>query len=144
MAALLVDLAGQALGANLIPPSTLTGTTQSSPGVDFSNSEVSINMVVPIGTLANGLTTASVQLEESTTSASGGPWTVIPGMIVTATTSNQLLQARGLRTYRYVRANAVTATGTTISVGFSVQAFSQYKYSVPGSDTGGVSRSPST
>lgn len=144
MAALLVDLGLQALGSSLIVPQTLTGTTQSNPGVDFSNSEVSINLVVETGAVANGITSATVQLEESTTSASGGPWTQIPGCIVTATTANQLLQVRALRTLRYVRANAITMTGTTVSVPIGVQAYSQFKYSVPTLDTGGVSRSPSS
>lgn len=141
MAALLIDLFNQALCLNNIPPAVYTATTQGT-GADASNAEVSTNMIVNVGAYGNGMTTAVVQCEEATTSS--GPWTLIPGMIVTATTSNQCIGIRGLRTNRWVRSNAITLTGTTVSTGLQAGIFSQYKYSSPTKDLGGASRSPST
>jgi hypothetical protein len=141
MAALLVDLFNQALCLNNIPPAVYTGTTQGA-GQDASNAEVTTNLIVNVGAYGNGMTTAVVQAENATTTS--GPWTQIPGMIVTATTSNQILGVTGIRSYRYVRCNCITATGTTVSVALQAGIFSQYKYSNPLQDTGGVSRSPSS
>ncbi len=141
MAALFIDLVNQTLNNNNIVPKTWTVTTQGS-AADYSNAEVSMNALIQVGAFSAAVNTSIyVQIEECATT--NGTYTAIPGMAAAVTTTNQLIPLRGLRTQQYVRANLVTATGTTPSVSLGVTLISQLKYS--GSNTGGgASRAPST
>jgi hypothetical protein len=135
---MIIDLVNEALSVNALYPQTLTASTQGGSN-DFTNGEISCNMIVDVGAFGANTTALTVQAEESSTGT--GSWTAISGMSTSVTTSNTHVVLQGLRTHRYVRANAITLTGTTPSVAVSVEIISQKKISGTG---GGYSRSPST
>ncbi len=139
---MLVDLVNEVQTSIGLVPQVLAATAQGT-AVDFSNGEISTQAVISVGAYGANTTALTVQIEESAATNSG--FTLIPGMSASFTTSNQVAVVRGLRTYRYARANAVTVAGTTPSVAVSVSILAQKKYSAgSGISQGGYSRSPST
>jgi hypothetical protein len=136
--ALVIDLGNEAVSVNALVPQTLAATAQGS-SKDFTNGEISLNAIVSVGAYGANTTNLQVQIEESADGSTN--WTAIPGMVVTATTSNAYQVVRGQRTHRYVRANAVSVQGTTPSVAVGVVIISQAKISGTG---GGYSRLPSS
>ncbi len=98
-----------------------------------------MNAIVDVGAYGANTTNLQVQIEESADGSTN--WTAISGMVATATTSNTHTVLQGLRTHRYVRANAISVQGTTPSVAVNVELISQKKISGSG---GGYSRAPST
>lgn len=144
---MLVDLVNEAISVNALN-GTLTASTQGASN-DFSDGEVSFNMVVDAGAMTTAnVTSAQVQAEEwSGTSAD--TWAVIAGCVVTVTATTAAANlhqvVRGLRSKQYVRANAITVTGTTTTAAFpgvNVDFFSQRKFVPIGS--GGFDRYPSS
>ncbi len=132
---MLVDLVNEVISVNGLLPQSLSGSTQGA-SADFSNGEISTHAILDVGAYSG--TTMTVQIEESVDGSTN--WTAIPGMVfaaVTATGTHQVV--RGLRTHRYVRANALTVNATAILA--SVEIIAQKKYSGTG---GGYSRLPST
>lgn len=139
---MLVDLVNEVQTSIGLSPAVITDTSQGT-AVDFSNGEISTQAIIKCGVRSAGTTTLTIQIEESTATNTG--FTLIPGMSATLTTSNTLVVVRGLRTNRYVRANAVTVTGTTPSAAVDVVILAQKKYSAgSGVSNAGYSRSPST
>ena len=136
--ALVIDLVNEALSVNALYPQSLAISAQGA-SQDFTNGEISTNMIVDVGAVGAASTGITVQCEESADGSTG--WTVIPGMVVSATTSNTHQVVRGQRTHRYVRANAITVAGTTPSFAVSAVIIAQKKISGTG---GGYSRAPST
>jgi hypothetical protein len=139
---MLVDLVNQTVRSNNLGPKTLTGTSQGN-AADFANAHIDTAALIDVGTLGAAMTSVDVQIEESATTT--GPWTVIPAigggnMAVHATTAGSNA-VKGQRSHRYVRANAVTVTGQTLSVPVNVEIIAEAKFAGTG---GGYSRSPST
>jgi len=145
---LLIDLVNQVASYQAIPPQLLAASTQGS-ALDMSNQEIATGMIVDIGaiTVAN-VTSLQVQAEECATT--NGTWTVIPNMVVTVTATttaaNTHQVVRGLRTYRYARANCVTLAATTTTGAFpiNVEIIAQNKFVNPSGDFGGYSNYPSS
>lgn len=126
---LIIDLVNESISVAGLNNVILAATTQGAYN-DFSNGEVSLNMIVAasVPTIAN-VTSFVVQAEESTQTASTGTWTVIPSLAgssmiitVTATTAatNLFQITRGLRSLQYARANAATFAATTVTGAFPV------------------------
>ena len=139
MAGIVIDLVNDVTSNNNIRPQTIAATTQGS-SADFTNCEISTNAILDVGAVGANSTSLTVQIEESADGSTN--WAAIPGMIINAvTTSNQHQVVRGLRTHRYVRANAVTVAGTTPSFALSVEIIAQQKFTGTG---GGYSRLPSS
>lgn len=134
----LVDLVNETLNSAALTPQAITGTTQGS-ALDYSNAELSTNALLTGGAVSGSGASLNIQIEES---ADQTTWALIPGMAFTAvTTSTNHQVVRGLRTHRYVRANAITVAGTTPSLTVAVEIIAQKKYTGTG---GGYSRSPSS
>ena len=143
MSQTIIDLVNFGGGVQtLLTPQTLNATAQGS-SFDASNLDVSTNAIVSIGAYRVNNAQTNIQIEESTTGT--GSWTVIPNMVCTATTTGQQFVLRGQRTNRYVRANAITVSGTTPSVAASVVLVSQGKFTSAGTSFGsGSDPYPST
>jgi hypothetical protein len=137
---MIVDLVNEALSVQGLIPQTLAASAQGS-SQDFTNGEISTNAIVTVGAFTANTTNLQVQIEESATGTNS--WTAISGMVATITASNTQTVLRGLRTHRYVRANAISVQGTTPSTAVAVVILAQKKI-FGGSDNGGYSRSPST
>jgi hypothetical protein len=135
---MLIDLVNRTLSVNALAPQNLNASTQGASN-DFSNAKVSLGAVIEVGAYSAGNTNLQVQIEESSTGTNG--WTAISGMVVSGITNASHNVVRGQRTHRYVRANAISVTGTTPSVYCSVTIISEKEYAGTG---GGYSRSPST
>lgn len=135
---MLIDLVNEVKSVNGVSPQVLAASVQGGSN-DFSNCEISTNALVSVGAFGANTTAATVQIEESADGSTN--WAAISGMSCSVTTSNTITPLRGLRTHRYVRANAITVAGTTPSIAASVQILSQLKISGTG---GGYTRSPST
>ena len=147
----LIDLVNQTVSVQGVKPGTYTASTQGS-SADFSDAIDSTGMIVDCGTITvANVTSAVVQCEEwsgvtNGTGNGGTTWAAIPNMVVTVTattTAANLHQVvRGLRTQRYVRANAITVTGTTASFPLSAVIISQQKFVPQGKS--GTDHYPST
>jgi hypothetical protein len=147
MAQLLIDLSNGIYTANALLPQTLTASAQGS-SLDMSDCEYLTNAIVQLGAFGAGQTSITVQIEQSADGSTN--WTTIGGvadqssMVCTATTSNQQILLKGIRTQRYARANAITVTGTTPSAAASVEIVAQQKYfPTTGDGSKGYSVSPS-
>jgi len=139
---MLIDLVNEAQCSSALAPVVLAASTQGA-SIDLSNCEISTNAIVSVGAVGANSTAGTFQIEESADGSTN--WTAIAGMSCSVTTSNTVNVLRGLRTYKYVRANAITVTGTTPSFAGSVVIVSQKKYVKGASVTeGGYSRSPSS
>lgn len=135
---MIYDFKNEANSVQGLVPQVLADTAQGS-SKDFSNCEISTGAIVSIGAYGANNTSTTIRIEESADGSTG--WAAISGMSCSPTTSNTIFVLRGLRQYRYVRANAVTVAGTTPSVACSVEIVAQKRYTNPSS---GVDRSPST
>jgi hypothetical protein len=131
------DLTNASGGAG-IRPQSLAATFQGA-SIDMQNGEVATNMIVELGAFSPG-SSISLQIQaEEWNGQAGSTWTAIPNMILSVTGSNQRQVLLGLRTYRYLRANAVTVGGTTAAYNVAVEFLAQPKSE---SQSGGYSRSP--
>lgn len=143
MAGELIDLVNDVLTVDALGPVIVTGTTQLPfTGANFASAaDCPIAMIVNVGAVSVGLTAMNVQLEECSTT--NGTYTVISNTVVTITTTGTTvpLVVKGIRQQPYVRANVVTATGTTINAYLCVDILEQLKFTGTG---GGYSRSPSS
>ncbi len=136
------------MSAQAITPQILAASTQGA-SIALDDCEFSTGAIIEanVPTTAN-VTSLVVQIEESTDGSSG--WAAISGMVatVTATTAAANLHqvVRGQRTYKYVRANAITLAATTTTGAFpcSVTVLAQRKYIAPAGQFGGVDRYPSS
>jgi hypothetical protein len=137
---ILIDLVNEVQSAGALGPATVTASTQGN-SFDFSNCKEPLGMIVDVGaiTVAN-VTSMVVQCEESTNGISN--WTAITNppagimaVTVTATTTPGNLHqvARGMRRYQYVRANAITVSGTTPGFPLNVEIIGQKEYVVQAS-----------
>jgi hypothetical protein len=140
----LIDLVNEVQVSQGLAPQVLAATAQGS-ALDFENGIISTQAILKVGAVGANSTALNVQIEECATT--NGTFTLIPGMAfpqVTTTGGNPLV-VRGLRTQRYVRANAITITGTTPSFAADVTILAQKKYSYGASaNAGGYDRSPSS
>lgn len=134
---MLLDLVNEVITAQGLAPQVLTATAQGT-AQDFSDAHVAMNAIIDVGAITTAnVTSLVVQIEECATT--NGTFVLIPGMIATATattTAANLHQVvRGLRTSRYVRANAITFAVTTTTGAFpvSVELVSQRKLQGSGS-----------
>ena len=137
---LLSDISELVGGAGLAP----VAVTQSVQGssMSFGNGEVATQAIIEVGVVSAGLTGITVQIEESTNGTTG--WTAIPNMVSSTITTGPSRQTLlGLRTQGYVRANVITASGTTVSALMSIEILAMPKAS-GGSGATGFSRSPSS
>lgn len=138
--AFLLDLVNQVQSDQGLAAQTLTQSVQGT-AFDHSNGTFSIGAVVNFGTPGAGQTSCTVQIEECATT--NGTFTAISGMVTTLTgTVAKQVVLRGLRNLQYVRANAITVTGTTPSLPCAVSIIEQQRY-IP-SDKGGSDNYPST
>lgn len=130
-----VDLVNEAISAQALHQAVTT-TTQGTYQ-DFHDSNISLNAFLSVGAVSGTSPSVTIQIEESNTTNSG--FTVIPNMIFAAvtTTSTTPQVIRGLSSKQYVRANAVTVSGTSPSVDADVILVSnrvKYPDSATGSD----------
>lgn len=136
----IIDLVNDAQSSVGLVPQALSTSVQGA-SIDLSNCELATNMVIIAG-VTNSLqvTALTVQFEESTDGSNN--WTAVTGMTLTVTSlgnSRAVQVARGLRTQRYGRVNAITlaAVTTTGSFLFAAEVICQKKYSpagAPGAD----------
>lgn len=135
MAQILTDING-ILGSASIIQGALTVTNQGS-SIDMANGNVSDNAIVEYGTPLAAVTSMGVQIEEwSGTTVAGQfsgngatTWTAIPGMVGATVTTGPVRQLlTGLRTQRWVRANAnIFSVATNANVPVFVEILEQPK-----------------
>jgi hypothetical protein len=142
MASVIVDLIPSIGGPTIVPQSLNTTTTGAA--VDMAMGEIATNCIIDVGAVTGTTPSISGQIEQSTTSASGGPWTIIPGINtfnITSSSPNEIILL-GQRTYRWARLNITTSSGTSPVVLISATFKAQNKSSPAG--TTGYSRSPNS
>jgi len=144
----ILDFVNEDVGANSLTPQNITQATAGTQ-VDLSNGEIDTAAYIDFGTVAAGLTSLVVQLEEAVTT--GASWTIMGSIAGVApqasfTTSGSCVRTKikGLRTQRWGRVNASTAAGTTISVTLCAGIVAQGRFIATSGNQGGYSRSPAT
>lgn len=134
---MLIDLVNEALVVNALAPVVLAASAQGS-SKDFKEAKISTNAIISVGVYGVNTTNAQVQIEESADGSTN--WAAIPGMVQSAITQAGQYLLRGQRTYRYIRANAISVQGTTPSVALNVSVLGEKEY--VGSPAGGYSIAP--
>lgn len=143
--AIVIDLVHDAGSSLNIGPVVLSTTVQGA-SIDAYNLGVDTNMFLAVScTNSLQVTQLNVQAEESTDGTNN--WTLITGMVLTVTSlgnSKAVQVARGLRTQRYLRANAITLSAVTTTGAFpaSVVFVANSKYTP--STASGADLYPST
>jgi len=138
---MLIDLINEVQSSVGLAAQVLTQSVQGA-AIDMHNVVGPVGAHVNFGTPGAGQTSCTVQIEECATT--NGTYTAISGMITTLTgTQSSLVTLRGLGTQRYVRANAITVTGTTPSLPCAVNIIAQQQMA-PASSKGGADKYPSS
>ncbi len=121
--AVVIDLVHDAGAYCNIGPIVLSTTTQGA-SIDAYNQGVDTNMFLAVScTNSAQVTQLNVQAEEST---DGTTWTAIAGMVLTVTSlanSKGVVGVRGLRSQRYLRANAATLSAVTTTGAWPAAVF---------------------